>query len=215
MVHYARWWERRKFGGVEAKEWRTALTAANVSGYVETWKRVWKSAWRLERAWGQGWGRVWIEGTPWSREIHQTRPRAPFAGATYGGAARTASTELRRPRRYRGDGRGLRAKNKISSTVCPLWERNIFLHPLSVFLLLRISKASLYGSLTYSPSATFLTRVCRWVHACHSYSQIRRLDTFAFAGICHRVFKESLMECIDTLEMQNRRERSEIRTTSH
>lgn len=42
---------------------------------------------------GQGWERVWIEGTPWSREIHQTRPRAPFAGATYGGAARTASTE--------------------------------------------------------------------------------------------------------------------------
>lgn len=37
---------------------------------------------------------MWIEGTPWSREIHQTRPRAPFAGATYGGAARTVSTGL-------------------------------------------------------------------------------------------------------------------------
>lgn len=36
------------------EERRTALTAANVSGYVETWKRVWKSAWRLERGWGEG-----------------------------------------------------------------------------------------------------------------------------------------------------------------
>lgn len=64
---------------------------------------------------------MWIEGTPWSREIHQTRPRAPFAGATYGGAARTASTGLRRPGEdvEVAEGR-LRAKNKISSTVCPL-----------------------------------------------------------------------------------------------
>lgn len=33
---------------------------------------------------------------------------------------------------------------------------------------------SLFTSLTYSPSAAFLTRVCQRMHGCHPYSQIRR-----------------------------------------
>ncbi|KAK2584101.1 hypothetical protein KPH14_006544 [Odynerus spinipes] len=59
---------------------------------------------------------AWIEETPWSREIHQTGPRAPFAGATYVAVAKTASTSTNGEGKGRED-TGLRAKNKISSTI--------------------------------------------------------------------------------------------------
>jgi len=121
---------------------------------VETWKRVWKSAWRLEWERGQEWGRVWIEGTLWSREIHQTRPRAPFAGATYGGAARTASTGLRRPGRCRGGGEAWGPRIKYHPRYVP-FENATFFSILSAFYSFA-SRRSLSLSLSLWISHLFL-----------------------------------------------------------
>lgn len=91
---------------------------------------------------------AWIEETPWSREIHQTRPRAPFAvrylRCCFGenGIEDREREERKREKkiegRREGNGKGvrmgkgkdtkLRAKNKISSTgVCPPFQNT--LHP--------------------------------------------------------------------------------------
>lgn len=91
---------------------------------------------------------MWIEGTPWSREIHQTRPRAPFAGATYGGAARTASTGLRRPGRCRGGGGASGPRIKYHPRYVPFENATSF-SILSAFCSFA-SRRSLSGSLTYS-----------------------------------------------------------------
>jgi len=56
---------------------------------------------------------VWIEGTPRSREIHQTRPRAPFAGATYwrcGENGINGTEKTWKMSRYGGGARGPRIK---------------------------------------------------------------------------------------------------------
>lgn len=158
---------------------------------------------------------MWIEGTPWSREIHQTRPRAPFAGATYGGAARTASTGLRRPGGCRGGGGVSGPRIKYHPRYVPFENATSF-SILSAFCSFASRRSfSLSGSLTYS-FFLLLPRILsaslpRSARRCHSYSQIRRLHRRGamcmHPGFHRRVFKGSLMECIGTLEMQNRHER--------
>lgn len=162
---------------------------------------------------------MWIEGTPWSREIHQTRPRAPFAGATYGGAARTASTGLRRPGRCRGGGGVSGPRIKYHPRYVPFENATSF-SILSAFCSFASRRSlglslSLSGSLTYS----FFFLLPRILSASLPRSarvviRILKFDGSSDAapmcmhpGFHRRVFKGSLMECIGTLEMQNRHER--------
>lgn len=113
---------------------------------------------------------MWIEGTPWSREIHQTRPRAPFAGATYGGAARTASTGLRRPGRCRGGGGASGPRIKYHPRYVPFENATSFsiLSAFCSFASRRSLSLSLSLNLSPIPSSSFcrafLARVCRGVH---------------------------------------------------
>lgn len=137
---------------------RVTLTPAYVSAYV--WKRVRGNAQRSERQRGQGWGTSVDWGDPMESWNPSDQASSPVASATYGGAARTASTGLRRPGGCRGKEGGARggqrATNKISSTVCPLWERGVSFHPFCLFCSFA-SQGALAGShlltFAYAPNA--------------------------------------------------------------
>lgn len=69
-------------------------------------------------------------------------------------------------------GRGQRATNKISSTVCPLWEHGIPFHPFSVFFV--HSRLEALSSPRISPTRLRVwspTHVQTGVHGCHSNFQ--------------------------------------------